>query len=286
MTNSSISVTIQKVGLRNINCFIPFITVSQTEKTVKELQETGLVNKIYLLAVKSVEEEISNCETIIVPALHASTTIHAIVSRSDATYTLLYTKHTMFKLGLFALERMVQILEDTGAGMIYADRYRIVGDEKMNAPVIDYQFGSLRDDFDFGPVLLYKADALKEATRRMKAEYKHAGLYDFRLKLSQKTPLVHINEYLYSEIDTVDTCKSNEKMFDYVDPKNREVQIEMEQSCTEHLKEIGGYLPPNFKKIAFKADSFGYEASVIIPVRNRVRTIEDAIRSVLNQKTD
>ena len=119
----------------------------------------------------------------------------------------------------------------------------------------------------------------------MKTDYQFAGLYDLRLKLSQKESLVHINEYLYSEIEN-DTRKSGEKIFDYVDPKNRGVQIEMEQACTEHLKEIGGYLAPTFKKIEFDATDFEYEASVIIPVRNRIRTIKDAIRSVLNQKTD
>ena len=119
----------------------------------------------------------------------------------------------------------------------------------------------------------------------MKADYQFAGLYDLRLKLSQKEALVHINEYLYSEVEN-DTRKSGEKIFDYVDPKNRGLQIEMEQACTEHLKEIGGYLAPEFKKIEFSAGNFEYEASVIIPVRNRIRTIKDAIRSVLNQKTD
>ena len=169
--------------------------------------------------------------------------------------------------------------------MVYADHYQVSEGIQKNAPVIDYQFGSLRDDFNFGSVLLYKASALQEAVTRMKTDYQFAGLYDLRLKLSQKESLVHINEYLYSEIEN-DTRKSGEKIFDYVDPKNRGVQIEMEQACTEHLKEIGGYLAPTFKKIEFDATDFEHEASVIIPVRNRIRTIKDAIRSVLNQKTD
>ena len=109
-------------------------------------------------------------------------------------------------------------------------------------------------------------------------EYKFAGLYDLRLKVSQNESLVHINEYLYSEIED-DTRKSGEKIFDYVDPRNRDRQIEMEQACTEHLKEIGGYLAPEFKQIEFSAGNFEYEASVIIPVRNRIRTIRDAIHS-------
>ena len=211
--------------------------------------------------------------------------MRAVAAHSDADYTLLYTKYTTLSPGMFAFERMIHIAEDSNAGMVYADHYQVAEGVQKNAPVIDYQPGSLRDDFNFGSVLLYKASALKEAVSRMKADYQFAGLYDLRLKLSQKEALVHINEYLYSEVEN-DTRKSGEKIFDYVDPKNRGLQIEMEQACTEHLKEIGGYLAPEFKKIEFSAGNFEYEASVIIPVRNRIRTIKDAIRSVLNQKTD
>ena len=211
--------------------------------------------------------------------------MRAVAAHSDADYTLLYTKYTTLSPGMFAFERMIHIAEDSNAGMVYADHYQVAEGVQKNAPVIDYQPGSLRDDFNFGSVLLYKASALKEAVSRMKADYQFAGLYDLRLKLSQKEALVHINEYLYSEVEN-DTRKSGEKIFDYVDPKNRGLQIEMEQACTEHLKEIGGYLAPEFKKIEFSAGNFEYEASVIIPVRNRIRTIRDAIRSVLNQKTD
>ena len=152
--------------------------------------------------------------------------------------------------------------------MVYADHYQIADGKQTNAPVIDYQFGSLRDDFNFGSVLLFNTSKLKEAACRMKCDYNFAGLYDLRLKLSQKADLVHINEYLYSEVEN-DTRKSGEKIFDYVDPKNRNRQIEMEAACTEHLKEIGGYLKPEFKQIEFSAGNFEYEASVIIPVRNR-----------------
>lgn len=178
---------------------------------------------------------------------------------------------------------MIQIASDSTAGMVYADRYQMKEGKQMAAPVIDYQQGSLRDDFDFGSVMLFDTQALKDAASRMKSDYDFAGLYDLRLKISQKADLVHINEYLYSEIEK-DVRKSGEKLFDYVDPKNRNRQIEMEQACTEHLKEIGGYLEPEFEKIEFSEDHSEYEASVIIPVRNRIRTIRDAIRSVLSQE--
>ncbi len=268
-----------------INCFVPFAGIAQAEKTVQGLKESDLVSKIYLLATEPTTETIEGCEVIRIEGLQASSTLKTIAERSDACYSLIYTKYTTLEMGMFALERMTMLAADSGAGMIYADHYQICGESKTNAPVIDYQQGSLRDDFNFGSVLLFCSDALKESASRMKASYGFAGMYDLRLKLSQKYPLVHINEYLYSEVEQ-DTRKSGEKIFDYVDPKNRGVQIEMEQACTEHLKEIGGYLKPEFEPIAFDAGNFEYEASVIIPVRNRIRTIRDAIRSVLSQKTD
>lgn len=268
-----------------VNCFIPYADAAQVEKTVQGLLTSGLAGKIYLLATDETSNPISGCEILHIPALNASATMRAIAAHSDADYTLLYTKYTTLELGMFALERMIRIAEDSSAGMVYADHYQVVEGTQKNAPVIDYQSGSLRDDFNFGSVLFFNANALKEAAARMKADYQFAGLYDLRLKLSQQASLIHINEYLYSEVEN-DTRKSGEKIFDYVDPKNRGVQIEMEQACTEHLKEIGGYLPPAFEKIEFNAAPFEYEASVIIPVRNRIRTIKDAIRSVLNQKTD
>jgi hypothetical protein len=180
---------------------------------------------------------------------------------------------------------MTRIAEDTQAGMVYADYFAISNGERKNHPVIDYQEGSLRDDFNFGSLLLYNAKVLKKAARRMKSEnYTFAGLYDLRLKVSQKNPLLHINEYLYTEIEE-DTRASGQKIFDYVDPKNRQVQLEMEQACTQHLKDVGAWLEPGFDPIEFTQGNFSYEASVIIPVRNRIRTIRDAISSVLRQQT-
>ncbi|MEF9987338.1 MAG: glycosyltransferase family 2 protein [Bacteroidales bacterium] len=267
-----------------INCFIPVTEKAQVIETLNGLKESGLVFKIYLLATEKLNEKIDGCEILNVDSLNSSATIKKIAEKSDVDYSLIYTKYTTLKLGYFALERMVKIAEDSKAFMLYADHYQIADDNKTASPVIDYQFGSLRDDFNFGSVLVYKAEALKCGASRMKQDYKFAGQYDLRLKVSQKGNLVHINEYLYSEIEN-DTRKSGEKIFDYVDPKNRGVQMEMEQACTEHLKEIGGYLEPVFKRIEFNENNFEFEASVIIPVFNRIRTIRDAVKSVLNQET-
>ena len=213
-----------------------------------------------------------------------SETIRRIAAESNADYALVYTKTTTLELGYMALERLLQIAQDTEAGLVYADHYQVKGGELVKAPVIDYQKGSLRDDFDFGSVLFFDAAALKESVQRMTETYQHAGLYDLRLKLSQRYALVHANEYLYSEVEE-DNRKSGEKQFDYVDPRNRDRQIEMEKACTQHLKEIGGYLEPHFKDIDFNQGEFEVEASVIIPVRNRAATIGAAIESVLKQQT-
>lgn len=216
--------------------------------------------------------------------LTVTDTLRTIADAVSAEYVLLYTKTTELKFVNFALDRMIAIADDTAAAMVYADHFALAGGELKNAPVIDCQLGSLRDDFDFGGLLIYRADAFKEAVGRMDDDYEFAALYDLRLKVSQKGSLVHINEYLYYEVET-DLRKSGEKQFDYVDPKNRAVQIEMEEVCTSHLKAIGGYLEPVFKPVSFEDGDFEYEASVVIPCKNRARTIGDAIKSALNQKT-
>ena len=271
---------------KTVNCFIPFAGAEQVAATVAELKTYDyLVKKIYLLQKEEGTGSVEGCEVIKIDGLTSTKTMKLIAEHADADFVLLYTKYDRLKFGVFALDRFVKLAEDTGAGMLYADHYNGDEPDRTKAPVIDYQMGSLRDDFDFGSVLFFCAEAFKRAAEKMKASYEHAGLYDLRLKLSQFADLEHINEFLYSDIE-LDTRKSGEKMFDYVDPRNRGRQIEMEQAVTEHLKEIGGYLAPEFKHIEFGEDKFAVEASVIIPVRTRERTIADAIESALMQKTD
>ena len=268
-----------------INCFIPVQEENQVLETVKGLKKSGLVSKIFLLSTGEFNSNVDGCEVLVVDSLNSSATIKTIASKSDADFSLIYTKYTTLELGYFALERIVNIAKDSSAAMLYADHYQIADGKKSASPVIDYQYGSLRDDFNFGSLLFYSASVLKEAASRMVSDYKFAGMYSLRLKASQKGALVHINEYLYSEIEN-DTRKSGEKIFDYVDPKNRGVQIEMEAACSEHLKEINGYLEPNFKHIEFSENNFEFEASVIIPVYNRIKTVKDAIASVLSQEAN
>ncbi len=225
-----------------------------------------------------------------------STEIKRIAEEATGQFTWLYIKDTGVEWGYLAQERMLRVIEESGAVMVYSDRYVVKNGMREQAPVIDYQAGSLRDDFDFGAVVLIRTDALKEAASMMNADYRYAGFYDLRLKLSNiplrrfvspplSIPFVRINEYLYTELEK-DLRQSGQKQFDYVDPRNRERQIEMEQACTEHLKEIGAYMEPRFEEVDFNQGDFEYEASVIIPVKNRVQTIRDAVKSALAQQTD
>ncbi len=255
--------------MKNITCFIPFQSEEQVHATVANLQAQPLVGDINYLKGD----------------MRSTENMRFIAANSTTPYTLIYTKYTTLSFVLFALERMEALIEDTQAAMVYSDHFNQTGNVRTNAPVIDYQLGALRDDFDFGSVLFYRTSALKEAVKRMDVTYQFAGLYDLRLKVSQHGALEHINEYLYYDVE-LDTRKSGEKLFDYVDPKNRGVQIEMEQAVTQHLKDINGYLAPCFKDIDLTGGGFEYEASVVIPCKNRVRTIGTAIRSALAQKVN
>jgi hypothetical protein len=224
------------------------------------------------------------CIGLLANTLQQTSTLKILAGEIRTPYTLLYIQSLPLQLGAYAIERMLQVAGNTKAGLVYTDCYKIRGGVQQAHPVIDYQEGSLRDDFDFGSLLLYRSDAFIEAVNAMDVDYRSAALYDLRLKVSQKYRLFHLPEPLYTELET-DHRSSGEKIFDYVDPKNRQVQIEMEQACTHHLKTIGAWLKPEFTPVSFSEERFPVEASVVIPVRNREKTIEDAVRSVLEQET-
>ena len=218
--------------------------------------------------------------------------IKEIAQQSSEHYTMICLKPDIEWVYL-GQERMVQVMEMTGATMVYADHFAKTNDRVSEAPVIDYQMGALRDDFDFGAVMLWNTKKLKALVAQMDTDYEFAGLYDLRLRAMEEKSyivnrqivnLLHIPEYLYYEVET-DTRKSGEKLFDYVDPRNRAVQIEMEQCVTAYLKHIGAYLQPGvYQPLPQADDSYPVTASVIIPCKNRARTIADAIHSALKQK--
>ncbi|MDE6450751.1 MAG: glycosyltransferase family 2 protein, partial [Odoribacter sp.] len=181
--------------------------------------------------------------------------------------------------------RMLQAARMADAVMLYADYVRTAGGVGKNIPVLEYQPGSLRDDFDFGPLQLYRTREFTEAVNEMDENYRYAALYDLRLRLSRKGVFLHLPESLYAVAET-DFRKSGEKQFDYVNPRNREVQVEMEKVCTAHLRTIGAWLVPRSRNIDVESGHFPVEATVVIPVKNRVNTIADAVGSALCQQTD
>lgn len=214
--------------------------------------------------------------------------LREIAKTVGGTYFILYTKPHPLEMGEFAVERMTAVADDMSADMVYADHYELVAGEdgkelRRKHPLIECQKGALRNDFDFGSVLLFRTSSFKAAVDAMDKDWKWGALYDLRLRMDR---IVHINEYLYTEVET-DLRKSGEKQFDYVDPRNREVQIEMEEICTVHLKRIGGYLEPVFKDPQPADDQvFPVTATVVIPVFNRIRTVRDAVESALSQECD
>ena len=223
-------------------------------------------------------------------SLHNTITLREIAEAVQAKFVLVYTKDLPLEMGMFALDRILAVAEDTGADMLYADHYELMKNDdgsvvRRRHPLIDCQKGALRNDFDFGSVLVFRTTSFRRAVRAMETDYQWAALYDLRLRMKN---IVHVNEYLYTEIET-DNRKSGEKQFDYVDPRNRAVQIEMEQVCTEHLKRIGAWLEPKFKDPdlrEFGENEFPVKASVVIPVFNRVKTVKDAVESALAQECD
>ena len=225
--------------------------------------------------------------TIGINEINSTQGIRKILQNTDTDFILIYTKPYPINLGYKAIERMADYLMADSAGMAYADHYIMKEDTRLPHPVIDYQKGSVRDDFDFGSLIMFRTDIFRKATECLKTQkdYMYSGLYALRLAVSRISKIVHIREFLYTEVED-DLRKSGEKQFDYVDPRNRAVQIEREEAFTYHLKKIGAFLPQRTKLINTNEGHFEYEASVIIPVRNRVKTIDDAIKSVLEQETD
>ena len=270
-----------------ITSFILFKDTKWLCKTAVSLRKSGVVERIVIVGGEDPRGATCCPDTSFLlssaPASTAAVRDMATLAATD--YILVYIKAFPLQVGQFALQRMLQVCDNTDAGMVYSDYFENKDGQLTAHPVIDYQEGSLRDDFNFGSVMLFKTSAFREACREMDEDFMFAGLYDLRLRISERHPVVRIPEMLYTEMEP-DTRLSGEKQFDYVDPKNREVQIEMEKACTTHLKRINAWLKPEFRDISFDAEEFHFEASVIIPVRNRVKTIGDAINSVLSQETD
>ena len=261
--------------MSHIECFMPSMSGEDISITVESFSRSDSFAGVTILSGVS---------------LRSTETLRSIAEAISEKFILIYTKDHPLETGLFALDRIISIAEDTKADMLYADHYKVMTDsegvsQRKKHPLIECQKGALRDDFDFGSVLVFRSSSFKRAVRAMDADYEFGALYDLRLRMKK---IVHINEYLYTEIET-DDRKSGEKQFDYVDPRNRAVQIEMEKICTAHLKRIGAWLEPKFRDPDindFEDVVFPVTASVVIPVFNRIRTVKDAVQSALSQVCD
>ncbi|WP_455541271.1 DUF4922 domain-containing protein [Prevotella fusca] len=274
---------------KQIDCFLPYSTAAMMQSLAAQLYEDGVVNDIYMLAADVLPTEAlpQYARQLQAGGLLSLATMRLIATTATSDYALLYLKQGPVTLGYHALERMLQVAEETGAAMVYADHYSVEAGKTVKHPVTAYQLGSIRDDFDFGSVVLLKTAYLKEyTTREVAKDYQFAGWYDLRLFLSRKGELFHLNEYLYTEEED-DLRASGEKQFDYVNPRNREVQIEMEQAATAHLAAINALVDTTlYAQPDFSGEDFPVEASVVIPVFNREKTVRDAVVSALSQKTD
>lgn len=256
--------------MSSIECFVPSMSAEDMSVTVESFSRSDAFTGVTILTGVS---------------LRSTETLRSIAEAVSEKYMLIYTKDMPLEMGMFALDRILCIAEDTGADMLYADHYKMIDGQRKKHPLIACQKGALRDDFDLGSVLVFKSSSFRRAVRAMETDYEFGALYDLRLRMKN---IVHVNEYLYTEIET-DNRKSGEKQFDYVDPRNRAVQIEMEKVCTEHLKRIGAWLEPKFREPdinEFAGTPFEVTATVVIPVFNRVRTVKDAVESALSQKCD
>lgn len=273
-----------------IDLFLPCEYIDDAQNALSVLHEYKTVQHIHFLvsADFAAHHQVpEGCTFVITDRLESSNTIVSIAENTDADYVMICTRHTTIGWGNNTLERFLRVADDTDAVMVYADHYKMVEGKMEKHPVIDYQSGSLRDDFDFGSLWCIKAQALTDYIAQPdREEYQFAALYDLRLYLSRIGEIFHLNEFLYSEAE-LDTRKSGEKQFDYVNPRNREVQIEMEKACTQHLGKVGALIDTTFyRQPDFGEQDFEYEASVIIPVFNREKTVADAVKSALGQKAN
>lgn len=226
-----------------------------------------------------------NAPILVEPQLLSTKGLRRAAEQITAPLVLLLHQPCSVTVPDDALATMLRIAsEQPQASMFYFDYNEIKQSQTQQHPLIDYTKGSLRDDFDFGPLVLLRTNAFRLAVSQM-TEHQHAAFYELRLRLSENSLPQHVAINAYTKLET-DLRLSGQKQFDYVDPRNRAVQIEMESVATAHLKRIGAFLTSRSNVQYHIKSSYDIEASVIIPVYNRCRTIADAVRSALMQHAD
>ncbi|MEW6376810.1 MAG: glycosyltransferase family A protein, partial [Thermodesulfobacteriota bacterium] len=258
------------------------------EKTLLSLTKSVLVERVVIVSQEPVHFKMDRCRFLVGEPLPSHDTLNLILAGIQTKYLLLLLTAQQISIEPEALERILRVAESTKAGLVYSDFYDGSEHEKTLHPLNDYQPGSVRDDFDFGAMILFSVPVVRKALRKYGVipSVKFAGLYDLRLKVSIDHSVYHLQEPLYCVIGT-DEPSGSKKIFAYVDPRNRAIQKEMETVFTDYLKKIGAYLPPHhLREVEQTPESFSLEASVVIPVRNRKDTIAEAVKSALSQETD
>lgn len=267
--------------INKITVFLPYTGKETTFKNIEELKRSDKIGDIFILSLNDVQP-LPDCKTLYLDSFFSSSSINLIYTNAQTDLILLITKDTIVKFYEGALDKFISVIQETNAGIAYSEFYEDKKGSRESHQLIDYHTGSIRDDFDFGPLMLIRKKALSNSSE---SDYKFAGLYNSRLLISETYSIARIPEYLYDSIGCESNC-SSENHFNYLSSRNREIQIEMEAAATEHLKRIDAYLAPEFDELELSDDKFEYEASVIIPVKNRAETIREAVESALKQKTD
>ena len=259
-----------------------------SDGALRSLAGSPLVDALLLASPEPVDPSIAGARLLPGVSLHSRRTLDTVLDAARTPYLLLLPDGAPESIGPRALERMIGAAQSTGSGIVYSDYHESDKKTQVLRPLCDYQPGSVRDDFDFGAMLLFSVSAARTVreTYGLVPDVRFAGLYDLRLKVSIDSPVMHLPEALYSLPARAAGPAAQEQLFAYLDPRNIAAQNEMEQVFTDYLKKIGAYVPGSrLKRFDAGRAPFPVEASVIIPVRNRKETIAEAVASSLSQET-
>jgi hypothetical protein len=276
--------------MKPLTIIMAYVPEPWLEKTLQFFAASELVEEALIISQKIADIKIPKCRVLPGEALQSQKAISQIVKITKTRYLLFLTGTRQFAIEPGALEKLIEVEESRKAGIVYPDFYEEGegGQGRVLHPLNDYQLGCIRDDFDFGHLMIFSTEAVRTALEKYGEipAVGYAGLYDLRLKISIDYPLYHFSKPLYS-VGAQGKPSGDNQLFAYVDPRNTDVQKEMETVFANYLKKIGAYIPhESLRRAGYAKESFPVEASVVIPVKNRHGTIRDAVESALSQETD
>jgi len=256
---------------------------SSVEKTISNLNKKKLISDIIIVS----DIELLNINVIVAKHFFSGETMKRVIEKVSTRYAMFTIGDRIVEINETSIEKYFSQIQKLNAGLVYSDYFELQNEESLRHSLVDHQLGSIRDDFDFGPTFMLDFDLISNCLSEfisIEKGMKYSGFYDLSLVISRKSIFYRIPEPLYTVQARENVFKTN-KMFEYVDPKNLDAQIEMEQVATHHLKAIDAFIDSADKKNVEFVHKFEWETSVIIPVKNRVNTIADALQSALNQRT-